>query len=238
MTTETAAAWRLTRLSGAGTSTLAQALASALRERAQPVCVINGDELRSGLCNDVGFDGATGAKNVRRASHLAQLLNSNGIHTVVDLVCPAAQARAVAYTTIWRHRCREIHVSTPFAVCEKCDTKDLCARARAQPAGADDRRAGSLRGASGAPDAHRQQRDGCAPGGQPHARSPQGYFLQTLFMAAYATPRNDFITGLQRARVHIAVRATALLKISYLNLTHCKPWLSLRLAASSSAQHA
>ena len=131
MITDTAATWWLTGLSGAGKSTLAQALASVLRERDEPVCVIDGDELRSGLCNDLGFDQASRAENVRRAAHLAQMLNANGIHAVVALVSPSAQARAAAYQVIGSQRCREIHVSTPLAVCEQRDTKGLYARARA-----------------------------------------------------------------------------------------------------------
>jgi adenylylsulfate kinase len=131
MNTDSAITWWLTGLSGAGKSTLAQALASALREREEPVCVIDGDELRSGLCNDLGFDEASRAENVRRAAHLAKMLNANGIHAVVALVSPSAQARAAAYRAIGPQRCREIHVSTPLAVCEQRDTKGLYARARA-----------------------------------------------------------------------------------------------------------
>lgn len=131
MITDSPTTWWLTGLSGAGKSTLAQALARALRERAEPVCVIDGDELRSGLCNDLGFDEASRAENVRRAAHLAQMLNANGIHAVVALVSPSAPARAAAYQVIGPQRCREIHVSTPLAVCEQRDTKGLYARARA-----------------------------------------------------------------------------------------------------------
>ena len=64
---ETATTWWLTGLPGAGKTTLAQALAHALRQRGKPVCVIDGDELRAGLCQDLGFDDASRAENVRRA---------------------------------------------------------------------------------------------------------------------------------------------------------------------------
>lgn len=131
MIKETAATWWLTGLSGAGKSTLAQALASALRERGEAACVIDGDELRSGLCNDLGFDEASRAENVRRAAHLAHMLNANAIHAIVAMVSPNTQAREAAYSAIGRDRCREIHVSTPLAICEKRDPKGLYARARA-----------------------------------------------------------------------------------------------------------
>ncbi len=128
---ETATTWWLTGLPGAGKTTLAQALAAALRERGEPACVIDGDELRMGLCKDLGFDEASRAENVRRAAHMAHLLNANAIHAVVAMVSPAAPARAAAYATIGEGRCKEVHVSTPLDVCEKRDPKGLYARARA-----------------------------------------------------------------------------------------------------------
>ncbi len=73
MIKETAATWWLTGLSGAGKSTLAQALASALRARGEPTCVIDGHELRSGLCNDLGFDEASRAENVWRAAPMLRI---------------------------------------------------------------------------------------------------------------------------------------------------------------------
>ena len=127
----TVTTWWLTGLPGAGKTTLAQALAHALRERGEPVCVIDGDELRNGLCQDLGFDDASRAENVRRAAHMARLLNDNAIHAVVAMVSPATDARAAAYATIGLQRCKEIFVSTPLQVCEQRDPKGLYARARA-----------------------------------------------------------------------------------------------------------
>lgn len=131
MKQETATTWWLTGLPGSGKTTLAQALATALRERGEPACVIDGDELRTGLCKDLGFDETSRAENVRRASHLAQLLNANAIHAIVAMVSPATQAREAAYAAIGVGRCKEVHVSTPLEVCEKRDPKGLYARARA-----------------------------------------------------------------------------------------------------------
>ena len=133
MKQDTATTWWLTGLPGAGKTTLAQALANALRERGEPACVIDGDELRAGLCEDLGFDAASRAENVRRAAHMARLLNANAIHAVVAMVSPANDARAAAYATIGVQRCKEIFVSTPLQVCEQRDPKGLYARARANP---------------------------------------------------------------------------------------------------------
>lgn len=131
MKNETATTWWLTGLPGSGKTTLAQALATALRERGEAACVIDGDALRTGLCQDLGFDEASRAENVRRAAHIARLLNANGIHAVVAMVSPAMQARDAAYAAIGTSRCKEIHISTPLEVCEKRDPKGLYARARA-----------------------------------------------------------------------------------------------------------
>ncbi|WP_291434310.1 adenylyl-sulfate kinase [Acidovorax sp.] len=131
MKQQMATTWWLTGLPGSGKTTLAQALADALRMRGEPACVLDGDELRQGLCTDLGFDEASRAENVRRAAHLAQMLNANAIHAIVAMVSPASTARAAAYATIGTQRCFEIHVSTPLEICEQRDPKGLYAKARA-----------------------------------------------------------------------------------------------------------
>lgn len=127
----TAITWWLTGLSGAGKTTLALALSQALRERSEAVCIVDGDELRSGLSQDLGFDDAGRAENVRRAAHMARILNINGIHAVVAMISPAAKEREAAMDLIGRDRCKEIHVSTPLDVCMQRDPKGLYARAKA-----------------------------------------------------------------------------------------------------------
>lgn len=130
MTQPEALTWWLTGLPSSGKSTLARFLAKALRERGEAVCIIDGDELRAGLCSDLGFDALSRAENVRRAANMARLLNANAIHAVVAMVSPTAQARESAYAIIGIELCKEIHVSTPLHVCEARDTKGLYARAR------------------------------------------------------------------------------------------------------------
>lgn len=131
MTSQTVITWWLTGLSAAGKTTLAHALAQTLRGRDQAVCVVDGDELRSGLSQDLGFDDASRAENVRRAAHMARILNTNGIHAVVAMISPAAKEREAAMALIGRDRCKEIHVSTPLDICMLRDPKGLYARAEA-----------------------------------------------------------------------------------------------------------
>ena len=125
--------WWLTGLSGAGKTTLAQALSTALRGRQQPACIIDGDELRAGLCQDLGFDAASRAENVRRAAHMARLLNDSGVHTGVALISPAADARALVFTPpsgtagVWKS------MSAPPWQCASIATPRACTLARGLP---------------------------------------------------------------------------------------------------------
>ncbi len=123
--------WWLTGLPGAGKTTLAQQLASTLREQSTTVCVLDGDALRSGVCSDLGFSCEDRAENVRRTAHLAALLNSQGLHVAVAMISPSAAARQTARQIVGEDRFKEIHVSTPLEVCRARDPKGLYARSAA-----------------------------------------------------------------------------------------------------------
>ena len=87
----------LTGLSGAGQSTLSRRVAAHLREHGIPVCILDGDELRSGVSPDLGFRREDRSENCRRTAEIAKLLNSQGIHRGrrADLaICGRPPARA------------------------------------------------------------------------------------------------------------------------------------------------
>ena len=122
----------LTGLSGAGKSTLAGAVEARLIAAGRPAYRLDGDELRTGLCRDLGFDSASRTENVRRAAEAAKLLAASGAVAVVALISPYRAGRAQA---------RQIHddaglpffevwVATPLSECERRDPKGLYARAR------------------------------------------------------------------------------------------------------------
>jgi adenylylsulfate kinase len=92
----TSLTWWLTGLPGAGKTTLAQALAHALRERGQPSCVLDGDEVRQGLCAGLGFGLEARHENMRRVAEVARLLNAQRIHAIVALISPTHTIRAAA----------------------------------------------------------------------------------------------------------------------------------------------
>ena len=126
--------WWLTGLSGAGKTTLAEALASNLRSQGYPDCILDGDELRKGLSNDLGFSFADIEEQSRRAAELARLLNSNGTMAIVPLVSPSARGRAAARQIIGNRHFIESYISTPLHVCQQRHPKGLYAKAKLDPA--------------------------------------------------------------------------------------------------------
>ena len=119
-----------TGLPGSGKTTISKAFSDSLRKNGKNVCIIDGDELRSGLCQDLGFNKLDRAENMRRAAHIAKILNNNEIYALVAMVSPYAEYREMAYEIIGKDRCIEVYVSTPLEICEKRDPKGLYARAR------------------------------------------------------------------------------------------------------------
>jgi len=120
----------LTGLSGAGKTTLANAVAQHLRTAGQAVCVLDGDVLRAGLCRDLGFAAADREENMRRTAELAHLVNHQGITVIAALISPTRAGRAAARQTIGAAQFIEVYVNTPLAVCQQRDVKGLYAKAR------------------------------------------------------------------------------------------------------------
>ncbi len=120
-----------TGLSGSGKSTLAKALEKALMDRSRPAFLLDGDNLRHGLCSDLGFSAEDRAENVRRASAVAALMADAGLICITAFISPQRAARAAARALIGPDRFVEIHVCTPIEICEQRDCKGLYKRARA-----------------------------------------------------------------------------------------------------------
>lgn len=126
--------WWLTGLSGAGKTTLANELATKLREQGHPVCVLDGDELRQGLSKDLGFSMTEREEQGRRAAEMAKTLNANGIFAIISLVSPSASGRNLARDIVGENHFIECYISTPLHICEQRDVKGLYAKAKANPA--------------------------------------------------------------------------------------------------------
>jgi adenylyl-sulfate kinase len=121
-----------TGLPASGKSTVAASLVVRLVEAGIPAYRLDGDNLRHGLCGDLGFDAASREENVRRAAEVARLMADAGTIAVVSLVSPYAAGRdraralheedGLPFVEVW--------VSTPLEECERRDPKGLYARAR------------------------------------------------------------------------------------------------------------
>ncbi len=119
----------LTGLPASGKSTLAYALERRLFESGTIATVLDGENLRLGISDDLGFAALDRSENVRRAAHVARVLNDAGLVAIVALVSPYEADRAEARAIIGADRFVEVHVAAPLAVCEARDP-DLYARAR------------------------------------------------------------------------------------------------------------
>lgn len=120
----------LTGLSGSGKTTIARALEQLLRNDARPVCVLDGDCLRRGLCSDLGFTPADRQENIRRVGEVARLFADAGLVCIVALISPYRQDRARARAAAPVGRFIEVYINAPLDVCERRDPKGLYARAR------------------------------------------------------------------------------------------------------------
>lgn len=127
---EPAIVW-LTGLSGAGKSTTALALRARLAREDRACFVLDGDELRTGLCRDLGFTDADRVENIRRAAEVARLMASAGLIAIVSLISPFRRERAEARELARGIRFLEVFVDAPLRVCERRDPKGLYRRARA-----------------------------------------------------------------------------------------------------------
>jgi bifunctional enzyme CysN/CysC len=120
----------LTGLPGSGKSTLARALERRLFTNKGSPILLDGDTLRAGLNNDLGFSAADRTENIRRLAEIATHLARNGHIAIVAAVSPSREDRAAA-RRIADFAFREIYVATPAQVCESRDPKGHYAKARA-----------------------------------------------------------------------------------------------------------
>lgn len=119
-----------TGLSGSGKSTLANALELALVENQRHTYLLDGDNIRLGLCNDLGFGDADRKENIRRISEVAKLFTDAGLIVITAFISPFRSDRDLARSVIGDDSFVEIFVNTPLDECERRDPKGLYAKAR------------------------------------------------------------------------------------------------------------
>ncbi len=120
-----------TGLSGAGKSTLANAVNQALFERGLATYVLDGDNIRHGLCKDLGFSDADREENIRRIGEVSKLFLDSGTIVLTAFVSPFRADRDKARGLVNEGDFIEIYCAADLSVCEQRDTKGLYAKARA-----------------------------------------------------------------------------------------------------------
>ena len=120
----------LTGLSGSGKSTLAIALERELHKRGLLCKILDGDNIRSGINNNLGFSDADRIENIRRIAEVGRLFIDSGVIVIAAFISPTEEIRQMAADIIGRDDFSEVHVSTPIEECERRDIKGLYAKAR------------------------------------------------------------------------------------------------------------
>jgi adenylyl-sulfate kinase len=125
-----AALW-FTGLSGAGKSTIAALVDRRLQDAGRHSFILDGDNLRFGLCKDLGFSPEDRAENIRRLGEVARLFVDAGLIVLCAAISPYRRDRDLARALVGPGRFVEIYVDTELAECERRDPKGLYRRARA-----------------------------------------------------------------------------------------------------------
>lgn len=119
-----------TGLSGSGKSTVAIALERELHKRGLLCRILDGDNIRSGINNNLGFSAEDRGENIRRIAEVGRLFVDTGIITIAAFISPNNQLREMAAEIIGKGDFVEVFVSTPLEECERRDVKGLYAKAR------------------------------------------------------------------------------------------------------------
>jgi adenylyl-sulfate kinase len=122
----------LTGLSGAGKSTIATELERELFNMGKQAYVLDGDNIRHGLCSDLAFAPQDRKENIRRIGEVAKLFMDAGIICITAFISPYRSDRDLVRAIIPEGGFVEVFVNAPLDVCEQRDVKGLYAKARAQ----------------------------------------------------------------------------------------------------------
>lgn len=120
-----------TGLSGSGKSTVAGALEQALHQLGVSSYLLDGDNVRHGLCRDLGFSDDDRKENIRRVGEVARLMVDAGLVVLTAFISPHRAERQMVRDMLGEGRFIEVFVDTPLAICEARDPKGLYKKARA-----------------------------------------------------------------------------------------------------------
>ena len=120
-----------TGLSGSGKSTVAGALEQALHQLGVSTYLLDGDNVRHGLCRDLGFSDDDRKENIRCVGEVAKLMVDAGLVVLSAFISPHREERQMVRDLLGEGRFIEVFVDTPLAICEARDPKGLYKKARA-----------------------------------------------------------------------------------------------------------
>ena len=121
-----------TGLSGSGKSTIANLVDKQLYAQGRHSYILDGDNVRHGLCKDLGFSPSDRVENIRRVAEVAKLMVDSGLIVLVAFISPFRAERQLARSLFAEGEFLEIFVDTPLAEAERRDPKGLYKKARAQ----------------------------------------------------------------------------------------------------------
>ncbi|TMO54855.1 adenylyl-sulfate kinase [Pseudoalteromonas phenolica] len=120
-----------TGFSGSGKSTVAGALESALHQQGVHTYLLDGDNVRHGLCKDLGFSDEDRVENIRRVGELSKLMVDAGLVVLTAFISPFQAERDMVRNLVGDGEFIEVFLDTPLDVCEQRDPKGLYKKARA-----------------------------------------------------------------------------------------------------------
>ncbi len=120
----------LTGLSGSGKSTIAQGLEKSLFNNGYFPQILDGDNIRTGICNNLGFTIEDRTENIRRIAEVSKLFCDAGVICLNSFVSPTIKIRKLAKDIIGDENFIEVFVNTPLEICEQRDVKGLYKKAR------------------------------------------------------------------------------------------------------------
>jgi len=120
-----------TGLSGAGKSTIANLVDRRLHQMGRHTMLLDGDVVRTGLCEDLGFSPEDRAENVRRIGEAGRLFARSGVLALVAVIAPYNRDRQATRERMRPDRFVEVYVDASLEICEQRDPKGLYKRARA-----------------------------------------------------------------------------------------------------------
>ncbi|QJR79877.1 adenylyl-sulfate kinase [Alteromonas pelagimontana] len=120
----------LTGLSGSGKSTMANLLEKKLHAQGKHTYLLDGDNIRHGLCGDLGFSDKDRVENIRRISEVAKLFVDAGVIVLTAFISPFQADRTFCRSLLSEGEFVEVFVDTPLEVCEQRDPKGLYKKAR------------------------------------------------------------------------------------------------------------